>query len=129
MDCDKMGSNLTPVLLYLHGRLAEWTKAAVLKTDAGNTARGSNPLPSAIMRHDEAREDVNYKLFVCDNCHELWLAPEHFNVNWDAWHGCGTVRDLCVIHRLRKGSLGFFDKCGGCLYRFLCASSVPKVWS
>ncbi len=84
------------------------------------------------MRHDEVRKDVNYRLWTCNSCHELWLMPEDMRSPWHP-NTCTVrgeeVRDLCIVHRLRRGSIGFFDKCGGCLYRFLCASSVPKVWS
>jgi hypothetical protein len=33
---------------YDDGGMAEWSKAAVLKTVEGNTSVGSNPTPSAI---------------------------------------------------------------------------------
>ena len=33
--------------LYIFGGMAEWSKAAVLKTVEGNTSVGSNPTPSA----------------------------------------------------------------------------------
>lgn len=78
------------------------------------------------------RGDVNYKLYTCDDCHELWLAPESvLPIVWCTQRlgVAGVVRELCSIHRLRKGDIGFFDKCNGCLYKFLCASSLPKVWA
>ncbi len=84
------------------------------------------------MRYEETRDDVNYKLYTCDSCHELWLVPESILPTlWCTQHSgvVGVVRELCVLHRLRKGHIGLFDKCSNCESRFLCVSSVPKVWA
>ena len=41
---DRNGKNISS---YENGGMAEWSKAAVLKTVEGNTSVGSNPTPSA----------------------------------------------------------------------------------
>ena len=42
---DRNGKNISS---YENGGMAEWSKAAVLKTVEGNTSVGSNPTPSAM---------------------------------------------------------------------------------
>jgi hypothetical protein len=39
--------NANVIISYKCGGMAEWSKAAVLKTVEGNTSVGSNPTPSA----------------------------------------------------------------------------------
>ena len=46
--------------------MAEWSKAAVLKTVEGNTSVGSNPTPSAIRNRMTRRDDrVWLKVLAC----------------------------------------------------------------
>lgn len=90
-----------------------------LKPNKAST--GSNPVYSAM-------NNVNSKLYICEDCSSTWLVTEpHWNWAPLTWCSCGGhFEELCVLHR-EIGRIGFYAKCDACHNKFLCASSVPNL--
>lgn len=71
------------------------------------------------------------KLYLCYDCHILWLITrKHWSHSMPQFTKCycgGQWEELCILHREGSEALGFFERCGDCINRFLCASSLPQM--